>query len=415
MDMDPKVYVALLIGALIILAIILLADTVIFIRWLLYRWALYDAQDSMQPAIDAPGASAAFTAEGIAVSGPAGILDPTTAATQVMQPRDLGNLSEPAIEAPIPAESAVESSAAAFDFTRTIPSPFARTWSVVDPFLAIQVVMLVSQIVILVALLPVMFARGPANAVAGIFSPTGVIIQCFGIIFMNALFVGVVAFCVRRYGLSLRHIGLAAPTSQKLALGFGLGLVLFVLAMGAEIGLSKALPVLLPKSTVDFLTELTKALTAGGMFENIHSLPLKIFFALAGAIAAPIGEEVFFRGLLYNSLKRRINVPAAIILSGLIFALVHFGPLAILIIFPMGMLLAYVYEKTQSLWVTICIHATHNGLTFLLAILFPHFGESPKQPIKPIPPPAKPAIIRAAPPRIWGRTARVFSGVRLHV
>ena len=162
------------------------------------------------------------------------------------------------------------------------------------------------------------------------------------------------------------------------------------------------------------MVKLTKDLTAGGMFSNIQSLPLKIIFALAGAVAAPVGEDVFFRGFLYNALKRKLNVPAAIVLSGLIFALVHFGPLAILVIFPMGMVLAYAYEKTQSLWITICMHATHNGLTFVLAIAFPHFGESPVVPVKPAPPRTRPAIVSSAPPRLWRGSSPPYRGVYIH-
>jgi hypothetical protein len=126
------------------------------------------------------------------------------------------------------------------------------------------------------------------------------------------------------------------------------------------------------------------------MFEKISSLQLKVLFALAGAVAAPIGEEIFFRGFLYNALKRRLSIPAAIVISGLVFAMAHFGPLAVIVIFPMGMVLAYVYERTRSLWVTIAMHATNNGLAFVLALAFPHLGEP-----KPTPQdrsPRKPAV-----------------------
>ncbi len=53
-------------------------------------------------------------------------------------------------------------------------------------------------------------------------------------------------------------------------------------------------------------------------------------------------------------------------MSGLIFALIHFSPLGLIPIWLMGMLLAYVYERTQSLWVTILMHGINNGAIFVL-------------------------------------------------
>ena len=41
---------------------------------------------------------------------------------------------------------------------------------------------------------------------------------------------------------------------------------------------------------------------------------------------------------------------------------------------PMGMALAYVYERTRSLWVTILMHAVNNGIAFLLLWAAPHLG-----------------------------------------
>lgn len=351
-------------------AIVFLADMIIFIRWIGYRWAKYDEEEkrnrlAAEQLANAPGDDAAL---------------PTGA------------------EPPYYPEPAY---------------PFARTWSLVDPFLVFQIVFIGIQIAVGLALLPIMFTKSGINASA-VFSAPGIIVQMLGLVLMNALMVAAVAFCVHRYGLKLTDIGLGKPAATQIGVGVALGLVVFVTVTAAEIGMGVLLPIVLPKAVFQGLTEFTKAVTAGGMFTAIDSIPIKLMFAIVGAVAAPIGEEVFFRGLLYNSLKRRLNVPAAIVLSGLMFALVHIGPLAIFLIFPMGMFLAYIYEKTKSLWVTICIHATHNGLSFAIAMAFPQAGESPKAPVKPAAPPTKPAVVWQAPPRLYHAGALPRNGVLIH-
>jgi uncharacterized protein len=380
MSISPESALILLLILTITGTIVFVADAVIFIRWITYLWAKYRAEEE--------------------------------------QARLLTNRQQPvAAETGEPAEGAVVpeepwDSAAYPPYPNEPTYPFARTWSLVDPFLAFQVVFIGGQIAIAVVLIPVLFWHGKFQGEGAVFSPAGIIIQCLGLFFMNACFVAATAFYVRRYGSSLAQIGLRRPTSRQIAMGCGLGIALFIGSTAIETALGSVLPHILPKPVLDGLIQFTKDVTAGGLFGSIPSLQLKIFFALAGAIAAPIGEEVFFRGLLYNSLKRRINVPAAIVISGLAFALVHIGPLAIVVIFPMGMLLAYVYEKTRSLWVTICIHATNNGLAFVIALTFPHFGEPPAPPVNPAPRAGNPAI--SAPAPAHSRSAAHAPGGRPH-
>ncbi|HLK55563.1 MAG TPA: CPBP family glutamic-type intramembrane protease [Chthonomonadaceae bacterium] len=209
---------------------------------------------------------------------------------------------------------------------------------------------------------------------SGLLSPYGLAVQIGALVLQNVLFVGIVALYLRRYGTSLSEIGLRKPTPNELLLGLGLGIVLFLLATGCDLGVGVALKHISPQ-LAERLTKLTEDITAGGFFDKIASNGWKLAFVLTGAVAAPIGEEVFFRGFLYNALKRRWGVPVGIIVSGLTFALIHFGPLAIIVIFPMGILLAYVYERTNSLWVTILMHMLNNGAAFMLAWFWPQLGK----------------------------------------
>ncbi len=123
--------------------------------------------------------------------------------------------------------------------------------------------------------------------------------------------------------------------------------------------------------TAKRLEDVTKSLTVNAIMEGGMSWRTYAVLLLGGAIAAPIGEEFFFRGFLYNSAKRRLGVRAATCLSAAIFALVHVGPLAVVPIFFMGVLLAMAYERTRSLWVPIIMHMVNNGVAMTVSFLRP--------------------------------------------
>jgi membrane protease YdiL (CAAX protease family) len=90
-------------------------------------------------------------------------------------------------------------------------------------------------------------------------------------------------------------------------------------------------------------------------------------------VAAPIGEELFFRGFLYQGLRRRFSVWPAAVLSGIFFGLVHLGGAAFLLIVPsltaVGIGLALVFERRHSLLASIAAHAAFNVVGYLAIVL----------------------------------------------
>lgn len=94
-----------------------------------------------------------------------------------------------------------------------------------------------------------------------------------------------------------------------------------------------------------------------------------ISLVLLACVIAPLAEELFFRALLFSTLKQYIPKPAAIILSAAFFASLHPGFHSLLPIFLLGMLLAYLYEKTQSLWTVAIVHSLHNSLMMAKLLL----------------------------------------------
>jgi membrane protease YdiL (CAAX protease family) len=86
-------------------------------------------------------------------------------------------------------------------------------------------------------------------------------------------------------------------------------------------------------------------------------------------VLAPIFEELFFRGLFYPALRRTLGPTSAVILNGVIFGIIHFQPLFMVSLILVGIVLAYLYEKTDSLVAPIMAHALYNAVVTLVSLL----------------------------------------------
>jgi CAAX protease family protein len=111
--------------------------------------------------------------------------------------------------------------------------------------------------------------------------------------------------------------------------------------------------------------------------EQVPSDVKGAYLAVSGVVVvglAPLAEEAFFRGFLYKGLRRRFAVWPAALISASFFGLVHFAGLTYLLIIPslivVGVVLALVYERRQSLMASVAAHAVFN----LIGFLFIAFG-----------------------------------------
>ena len=77
---------------------------------------------------------------------------------------------------------------------------------------------------------------------------------------------------------------------------------------------------------------------------------------------------VIFRGVLLESTRVRYGVVAAWLLSSAIFGIVHVHPTVVVNAFVMGLVLAFIYLRTDSLWSAIILHALNNGIAYLALI-----------------------------------------------
>lgn len=97
---------------------------------------------------------------------------------------------------------------------------------------------------------------------------------------------------------------------------------------------------------------------------------LAAFVALV--VLPPIAEEIFFRGFLYQELKRFVSLKVAAVITSILFGLVHLeffagnhlNWVAALDTFIMSLFLIAVLERTKTLWSSIIFHSAKNLIAF---------------------------------------------------
>ena len=94
-----------------------------------------------------------------------------------------------------------------------------------------------------------------------------------------------------------------------------------------------------------------------------------VFFAIA-TISAPLTEELIFRGWLYTALRDKLSFAPSLVIVAALFAIAHWESthLYALVVFPVGLALGFIRERTGSLKASISFHAVYNGVAFLLML-----------------------------------------------
>jgi membrane protease YdiL (CAAX protease family) len=86
------------------------------------------------------------------------------------------------------------------------------------------------------------------------------------------------------------------------------------------------------------------------------------FIAVSACLAAPIAEEILYRGILFQTLSNRIRVPAATLLSALVFAVVHFyDAYGVVSVGIFGMACALCF-KGRGLSTAVLLHVFYNSV-----------------------------------------------------
>lgn len=90
-----------------------------------------------------------------------------------------------------------------------------------------------------------------------------------------------------------------------------------------------------------------------------------ILFFINICILAPIWEEMLFRGVLLRRFTLKWSPQKSIIISSLIFGIIHLNPINIVFAFALGCVLGYAYLKTKNIVVPMLLHSFSNFLAFL--------------------------------------------------
>lgn len=109
--------------------------------------------------------------------------------------------------------------------------------------------------------------------------------------------------------------------------------------------------------------------------QDLHQLatgsaaPLAILLIVT---VAPIAEELFFRGMLFQAFERRLGVWSSAALSAAVFSAVHVEPdplasvIIVVPIFLFGMYLALIFRRRGTIITPVIAHMLFNGLGVLL-------------------------------------------------
>jgi len=114
----------------------------------------------------------------------------------------------------------------------------------------------------------------------------------------------------------------------------------------------------------------------------IGGLQAMLILACVSCTLVPVVEEVFFRGFLYNALRRTYRTSLAAALQAFLFAVMHPYGIGMLLVFVIGLMLASVYDWRKTLVAPVLAHALVNLVVavylvgVLIALNTPIFGIS---------------------------------------
>jgi membrane protease YdiL (CAAX protease family) len=205
-------------------------------------------------------------------------------------------------------------------------------WSLFDTWLGVGLLVLVN-----IGLLAALFVfQENAQQLA---QNAGILLAEFVYLLPVILILG-----VRR--IHWRHLGFGGFSMNTLGLGCGL--------LMAAYGL-----ILLHNAALYYLGVDTQGEQILKIFSELES---PIWFVLVAVVLAPLVEEIFFRGFLFQGFRQRYGWKGGVLLSSFIFGAAHLDPVAFLPTFVLGAVIAYIYHRSNSLWPGIILHVLVNAL-----------------------------------------------------
>ena len=228
----------------------------------------------------------------------------------------------------------------------SLPPPGAIAWGPRDIIFALLLALGMGFVLVSLIVAPVELAVGsnddPVVLTAGLVAT---------LLFDGALFGAAAVFSVVRYHCSWGALGLRLPGRKELWRGLGVAVTAQVMvAVYASLVQLLGLDALLPGTNVP-----------EKLFEERLVLPL---VGVATVLVAPLAEETFFRGFVFGGL-RRYGFFWAALASGLLFSAAHVSLGGLIPLALVGMLFAWSYSRTGSLWTSIYAHLIFNLVSFV--------------------------------------------------
>lgn len=100
-----------------------------------------------------------------------------------------------------------------------------------------------------------------------------------------------------------------------------------------------------------------------------HSPGVRVYLVLLAIGLAPFFEETVFRGVLLPLLARRFGLGAAVVVSSLLFSVIHLHLHSAAPLFVVGACFSLAYAYTGSLWVPVTMHSLFNGVNLALLLI----------------------------------------------
>ena len=157
--------------------------------------------------------------------------------------------------------------------------------------------------------------------------------------------------------------GVVAAGAAVLGNGLGQNLTVFLLALG----MGRA-------AATEYVNGEEQHSPIYRLLPQLHAGADLTLLALVVAVVVPIGEEIFFRGLVMGALRRVLNRHAAVIVSALFFAAAHLQKVELLPILILGLVLGYLYDITGSLVPGMIAHGLNNLAALFLFYQAPSIG-----------------------------------------
>lgn len=165
-----------------------------------------------------------------------------------------------------------------------------------------------------------------------------------------------------KYRIPLASLGLRMDHARRrvwqglagaaaLRLGNAIGVILTIFLLGLWMGHAAA---------AEFVAAEQKRTAIYGLLPHLHTVTEIALLGLVFGIVVPIGEEIFFRGLVLGALRRALDRHVAVVVSAIFFAVAHLTAVELLPLLIGGLVLGYLYDRTGSLVPGMIAHGMNN-------------------------------------------------------